>query len=51
MLLSVCLLAFADLTSLQGLMGHGVAQVAAQAGFQVVAVETKQEALDVGMMR
>eukprot|EP01039_Chlorochromonas_danica_P010162 gene10162-11246_t len=34
-----------------GLMGHGVAQVAAQAGFQVVAVESKQEALDTGIKR
>lgn len=32
-------------------MGHGVAQVAAQAGFQVVAVESKQEALDTGIKR
>ncbi|RYG64822.1 3-hydroxybutyryl-CoA dehydrogenase [archaeon] len=32
-------------------MGHGIAQVAAQSGFQVVAVETKQEALDAGMKR
>lgn len=32
-------------------MGHGVAQIAAQSGFQVLAVETKQEALDVGMKR
>lgn len=32
-------------------MGHGVVQVAAQAGFKVTAVETKKEALDVGMGR
>ena len=30
-----------------GLMGHGVAQVTAQAGYQVVAIETSKEALDV----
>jgi 3-hydroxyacyl-CoA dehydrogenase len=34
-----------------GLMGHGVAQMAAAAGYDVVGVETKQEALDVGMKR
>lgn len=32
-------------------MGHGIAQVAAQSGFQIVAVETKKEALDAGMAR
>ena len=32
-------------------MGHGIAQIAAQAGFNVVAVESKKEALDVGMNR
>ncbi len=32
-------------------MGHGVAQIAAQAGFQVLAIETNQAALDVGMKR
>jgi 3-hydroxyacyl-CoA dehydrogenase len=32
-------------------MGHGIAQVAAQSGFQIVAVETKKEALDAGMGR
>ena len=34
-----------------GLMGHGVAQVTAQAGFDVVAVEMQQAALDAGMKR
>lgn len=32
-------------------MGHGVAQVAAQSGFQVVAIESKEEALKTGMKR
>ncbi len=32
-------------------MGHGIAQVAAQSGFKVTAVETKKEALDAGMGR
>jgi 3-hydroxyacyl-CoA dehydrogenase len=32
-------------------MGHGVAQIAAQAGFQVLAIETNQAALDLGMKR
>jgi hypothetical protein len=32
-------------------MGHGIAQIAAQNGFKVTAVETKKEALDVGMGR
>ncbi len=34
-----------------GLMGHGVAQMTAAAGYQVVGVETKQEALDVAQKR
>lgn len=34
-----------------GLMGHGIVQVAAQAGFEVVAVETAQEYLDKGLAR
>jgi len=34
-----------------GLMGHGIVQVAAQAGFQVVALETEQGALDKGLAR
>lgn len=34
-----------------GLMGHGIVQVAAQAGFQVVAVEGNQAALDKGLGR
>ena len=34
-----------------GLMGHGIAQVAAQGGFQVVVVESKQEFLDAGLAR
>lgn len=34
-----------------GLMGHGVAQVTAQAGFQVVAVEAKDEYLATGRKR
>ncbi len=34
-----------------GLMGHGIAQVAAQAGFQVCVLETKQEFLDSGLAR
>jgi 3-hydroxyacyl-CoA dehydrogenase len=32
-------------------MGHGVAQVAAAAGYQVLAIEAKPEALEVGMKR
>jgi 3-hydroxyacyl-CoA dehydrogenase len=32
-------------------MGHGIAQVAAQAGYQVVAHETDRKALDAGMAR
>ncbi len=34
-----------------GLMGHGIVQVAAQGGFQVVAVETEQRFLDAGLAR
>ena len=34
-----------------GLMGHGIVQVAAQAGFEVVAVESAQEFLDKGLAR
>jgi len=34
-----------------GLMGHGIVQVAAQAGFEVTVVETKQEFLDKGLGR
>lgn len=34
-----------------GLMGHGIAQVAAQAGYDVVAVETEQSFLDKGLAR
>lgn len=34
-----------------GLMGHGVAQVTAMAGYNVLAVEAKPEALDSGMKR
>lgn len=34
-----------------GLMGHGIVQVAAQAGFEVVAVEMQQDALDKGLAR
>lgn len=34
-----------------GLMGHGIVQVAAQAGFEVVAVETQQDFLDKGLGR
>ena len=34
-----------------GLMGHGIAQVAAQAGFPVVVLEGKQEFLDSGLAR
>ena len=32
-------------------MGHGVAQITAQAGYQVLAIETNQEAIDKGMKR
>lgn len=32
-------------------MGHGIAQVSAQAGFNVIAIESNQEALDRGMKR
>lgn len=34
-----------------GLMGHGVAQVTAQAGYQVIGIESKQDALDIGFKR
>ena len=34
-----------------GLMGHGIVQVAAQGGCEVVAVETQQEFLDKGLGR
>lgn len=34
-----------------GLMGHGIVQVAAQGGFDVVAVESDQAALDAGVAR
>jgi 3-hydroxyacyl-CoA dehydrogenase len=34
-----------------GLMGHGIVQVAAQGGMQVVAVETEQKFLDGGLAR
>tara|TARA_R110002126_G_scaffold75704_1_gene188822 strand:- start:9390 stop:10283 length:894 start_codon:yes stop_codon:yes gene_type:complete len=34
-----------------GLMGHGIVQVAAQGGCNVVALETQQEALDKGIAR
>lgn len=34
-----------------GLMGHGIAQTAASAGFQVVALDMNQQGLDVGMKR
>jgi len=34
-----------------GLMGHGVAQVAAMAGYNVVGIEMQQGALDTGMKR
>lgn len=34
-----------------GLMGHGIVQVAAQGGFQVIAVEAEQKFLDGGLAR
>ena len=34
-----------------GLMGHGIVQVASQAGLAVVAMESKQEFLDWGLAR
>ena len=34
-----------------GLMGHGIAQVAAQGGFEVTVVEAEQAALDAGLQR
>jgi len=34
-----------------GLMGHGIAQISAQSGYEVVAVETNQAALDLGQKR
>ena len=34
-----------------GLMGHGIAQVAAQAGYEVVLREVDQERLDKGIGR
>ena len=32
-------------------MGHGVAQVSAEAGYQVLAIESSQDAANVGMKR
>jgi 3-hydroxyacyl-CoA dehydrogenase len=32
-------------------MGHGIAQITAQAGMKITAVEVKQDALDAGMKR
>lgn len=32
-------------------MGHGIAQIAAQAGFQVLAIEAQEEALNNGIKR
>lgn len=32
-------------------MGHGVAQVTAQAGFDVLAIESNEKALQMGMKR
>jgi 3-hydroxyacyl-CoA dehydrogenase len=34
-----------------GLMGHGIVQIAAQAGYQVVALESEQRFLDAGLAR
>jgi enoyl-CoA hydratase / 3-hydroxyacyl-CoA dehydrogenase len=34
-----------------GLMGHGIGQVTAQAGYQVVAVESHPKALESGKQR
>ncbi len=34
-----------------GLMGHGIAQVTAQSGYEVVAIESSQDRLDAGMKR
>jgi len=34
-----------------GLMGHGIAQISAQSGFKVVALETEQKALETGTGR
>ena len=34
-----------------GLMGHGIALVSAQAGYQVIAVEAKPDALEMGKKR
>ena len=34
-----------------GLMGHGVAQMAAAAGYDVVGIEMEQKSLDAGMQR
>lgn len=34
-----------------GLMGHGIGLVSAQAGYEVVAVEAKQDALEAGKKR
>ena len=32
-------------------MGHGVAQIAAQAGYDVLAIDSNKEAVDKGMLR
>ena len=34
-----------------GLMGHGVAQVTSQTGYEVIAIETNKDALDTGIKR
>ena len=34
-----------------GLMGHGITQVSAQAGYDVVVTETSQEKLDAGIAK
>ena len=34
-----------------GLMGHGVAQVSAMAGYEVIGVESNDDALDLGVTR
>jgi hypothetical protein len=39
------------LFSWKGLMGHGIAQIAAHAGFQVLAIEATDAALNIGITR
>ena len=53
--LYACLTPVLPMTSIlfswKGLMGHGIAQIAAHAGFQVLAIEATDAALNIGITR